>query len=102
MPSHNTELLSLLISVIKGHRVVKRQVVACEAAPHDSGMGGEHRSHGNLGVLQIKKAGPGLPLVELSHYLVGRAKVEPIETLYDMTGGIAEQDILLVIPVTCD
>ena len=98
----HVELAGLLVSVVKIHRIVQRQVVAGDAASHNSGVGRENGRDRKLLVLQIKQSGSGLPLVELCHNLVGGTQVEVPETLNDLTGGVAEQEVFLVVPVSGD
>ena len=63
-------------------------------------MRGKHGGHGDAGILDIEEAGAGLPLVELRHHLVGGIEVVAVETHDDPSGGVAEERILLVIPVS--
>ena len=98
----HVELAGFLVSVVKVHGVVQGQVVAGDAASDDRGMGSEHCSYRELLVLEVKQSGSGLPLVELRHNLVGGTQVEVPETLNDLTGGVAEQEVFLVVPVSGD
>ena len=98
----HVELAGLLVSVVEIHRIVQRQVVAGDAASHNSGVGREHGRDRKLLVLEVKQSGSGLPLVELCHNLVGGTQVEVPETLNDLTGGVAEQEVFLVVPVSGD
>ena len=63
-------------------------------------MRGEYGSHRDAGILDIQEAGAGLPLVELGHHLVGGVEVVAVEAHDDPSGCIAEERILLVIPVS--
>ena len=102
MAGHHIELAGLLVAVVKVHRIVQRQVVAGDAAPHHGRVGSEHSSHRQLLVLKVKESGAGLPLVELRHDLVRGAQIEVPEALYDLSGSVTEQEVLLVVPVSGD
>ena len=65
-------------------------------------MGGESRSHGCLGGLQVQDTGTGLPLVELRHHLLASLEVGVVEALDTPAGGNTEHGGFLVIPVTGD
>ena len=91
MPCKNIEIPCLCIPVIQIHGIVQRKIVACKAASYDSGMSREHGSYRKPGPLDIEKARPRHPLVELCHYLVRRTEVMLVETFDDPSCGIAEK-----------
>ncbi len=54
----DVELAGLLVSVVEIHRIVQRQVVAGDAASHNSGVGREHGRDRKLLVLEVKPPAP--------------------------------------------
>ena len=102
MAGHYAEAPGHLVAVISLEILVERKVVAADAAANHRGVGREDGGDGYAGVLYVKEAGSGLPLVELRHHLVGGVEVETVEAGDHAPGGIAEQGGLLVIPVAAD
>ena len=99
---HHVEAARRVVGVIAFHVVVERQVVSGDAAPQHGGMGGEHTSDLRHVHLQVEQAGAGHPLVELRHHAVAGVDVEVGETLNHLSGGVAEERRLDVIPLSVD
>ena len=97
---YDIEFPCLGISVVAVERIIERQVVAGDAAPDYSRMGRKDRRNRKPGTLNIKKSCSSHPLVELRHDLVGRIEVVLVEALYDLSGGVAEERRLPVVPVS--
>ena len=92
-------IAGLLIGVAVGQGVIQRHVVAGQAASRHRGVCGEDSGHMSLYALEIKDTGTGHPLVEMSHDLVMRLEIEAHETLYHLSGRIAEQGRLYKVPL---
>ena len=98
----NVEATCHLITVVLGHVVVEREIVAGKASAHHGGVSCERRCNGNSSLLQVKDAGAGLPFMELGHNLFSALEVIIPETLYHAACDDPEYGRLLVIPVSGD
>ena len=102
MLGSQVELTGFGIGIGKAHRIILRKVIAGKAGTDDGRVSCEYGCDRQFRRLDIQQTGARIPLMELGDDLVGRAQVEPVETLYDMPCGIAEEHILLVVPVAGD
>ncbi len=102
MLGHDVEAAGQLVGVEFRQVVVERQPVAGDAAAHDRGVGGEHRGHIGRMLAQVESAGRRHPLVEMGHGLLRRA-AEAVDVGGDhLSGRIAEEHRLDVVPLARD
>ena len=94
------ELTRFLVSVIRLHAVVQRQIVSGKATSHHCSMCSEHGSYRQSALFQVQDSGSGLPLMELSHNFFGSGKIEAVIAFDNLTGHISEKYRFLIIPVT--
>ena len=99
---HDVELARQFAGVEPSQILVERQPVAGHAAARHRGVGREDRRHVGRVLAQVESAGGGHPLVEVGHHLVRRGA----EVLHvggdDLSGRVAEEHRLDVVPLSRD
>ena len=97
---HDVELARQFAGVEPSQILVERQPVAGHAAARHRGVGREDRGHVGRVLAQVESAGGGHPLVEVGHHLVRRGA----EVLHvggdDLSGRVAEEHRLDVVPLS--
>ena len=78
----HVEFIGHLVTEIAVQVVVKRLVVAADAASYAGCMGGEHRSDGRHLMLEIENAHTRGPFVEMSHSIASQ-RTEMLEETFD-------------------